>query len=415
MRGATYRAAQTKSGSDAMTARLRTHLLSIIAGFASVVTLMPSARAADSFDIHAVMPLTGGGSFLGQGEQQALVLAEKVVNSSGGINGAPIHFIFHDDQSSPQVAVQLTNEVIANKPAVMLGSSLVAMCSAIGPIVQQNGPVDYCFSPGIHPQKGSYSFTSSVSTLDLANAVIRYFRLKGWTRLALMFSTDASGQDAERGIKSVLDLPENKAMSIVQIAHFATSDVNVSAQLENVKAANPQAFIAWSTGAPIATIFRAMIQAGLDVPTATTDGNMTRAQMTQYESFLPKQIYFPAAEWVVANDPKFPMEPAVAEKQKAFYAAFKAANAQADIASELAWDPAMIVVDALKKLGPKASAQQIRDYLVGLKGYSGINGIYDFTDEPQRGLTVANAVVTRWSTEAKTWHVVSKATGVPLD
>ena len=35
-----------------------------------------------------------------------------------------------------------------------------------------------------------------------------------------------------------------------------------SAQLENVKAANPQAFIAWGTGTPIATIFRGMIQAG---------------------------------------------------------------------------------------------------------------------------------------------------------
>jgi branched-chain amino acid transport system substrate-binding protein len=373
------------------------------------------ALSADNLEIHAIMPLTGGGSFLGQGEQQSLQSVEKLVNASGGINGTPVHFVFQDDQSSPQVAVQLTNELIANHPPVMLGSSLVAMCSAIGPIVQASGPVEYCFSPGIHPDKGSYTFTSSVSTLDLANAVIRYFRLKGWTKLALMFSTDASGQDAERGLKSVLDLPENTAMSVVQIAHFATTDVNVAAQLENVKAANPQAFIAWSTGAPIATIFRGMIQAGLDVPTATTDGNMTRAQMTQYEAFLPKQLYFPAAEWVVANDPKFPMEAAVADKQRAFYAAFKDAGTTPDIASELAWDPALILVDALKKLGPKATAQQIRDYLVALKGYAGINGIYDFEKVPQRGLDVSNAVVTRWNSAAKTWQVVSKATGIPLE
>ena len=209
---------------------------------------------------------------------------------------------------------------MAKHPAVLLGSSIVAMCSAMGPLVQASGPVEYCFSPGIHPDKGSYVFTSSVSTLDLADAVIRYFRMKGWTKVALMFSTDASGQDAEHGIKSVLDLPENKAMSIVATAHFNPQDVNVSAQIEKVKAANPQAFIAWSTGAPIATIFRGMLQAGLDVPTATTDGNMTRAQMKQYEAFLPKQLYFPAAEWVVANDPKFPMDAAVADKQKAFYA-----------------------------------------------------------------------------------------------
>ena len=383
--------------------------------FAAALALAAAgpARAADNFDIQVIMPLTGGGSFLGQGEQQSLQLAEKVANATGGI-GKPVHFVFHDDQSSPQVAVQLTNEVLAQHPAVLLGSSIVAMCSAMGPLVQVSGPVQYCFSPGIHPEKGSYVFTSSVSTLDLANAVIRYFRLKGWTKIALMFSTDASGQDAERGLKSVIDLPENKGVSVVTTAHFNPQDVNVSAQIEQVKAANPQAFIAWSTGAPIATIFRAMLQAGLDVPTATTDGNMTRAQMKQYEAFLPKQLYFPAAEWVVANDPKFPMDAAVSAKQKAFYDAFKQAGAQPDIASELAWDPALILIDALKKLGPDASAQKIRDYIAGLKGYAGVNGVYNFEKVPQRGLSVDNAVVTRWNAETKNWQVVSKATGVPL-
>jgi branched-chain amino acid transport system substrate-binding protein len=374
----------------------------------------PPARAADSFDIQVIMPLTGGGSFLGQGEQQSLQLVEKVVNGSGGIAGKPIHFVFHDDQTSPQVAVQLTNEVVAQHPAVLLGSSIVAMCSAMGPLVQANGPVEYCLSPGIHPDKGSYVFTSSVSTLDLANAAIRYLRMKGWTKIALMFSTDASGQDAERGLKSVIDLPENKGVTVVTTAHFNPQDVNASAQIEQVKGANPQALIAWSTGGPIATIFRAMLQAGLDVPTVTTDGNMTRAQMTQYEAFLPKQLYFPAAEWVVANDPKFPMDAAVAAKQKAFYAAFRDASAQPDIASELTWDSALILIDALKNLGANASAQKIRDHIAGLKNYTGVNGVYDFDKVPQRGLGVDNAVMTRWNAATKNWQVVSNTTGVPL-
>jgi len=379
----------------------------------AALTALP-AGAQTPYEIHVMLALTGGGAFLGQAEQKSLQLAEKVVNESGGIQGTPVKFTFHDDQTSPQVAVQVVNQILATKPQVLLGSSIVATCSAIGPLMQ-SGPVEYCFSPGIHPEKGSYVFTSSVSTLDLANAVIRYFRLKGWTKIALMFSTDASGQDAERGLKSVIDLPENKDVSVVTTAHFNPQDVNVSAQIEQVKAANPQAFIAWSTGAPVATIFRAMLQAGLDVPTATTDGNMTRAQMTQYQSFLPRQLYFPAAEWVVANDPKFPMEAAVADKQKAFYAAFEQAGIRPDISSELAWDPATIVVDALRKLGPDATAVKIRDYLVGLKGYAGVNGLYDFEAQPQRGLSVANAVVTHWSADAKTWQVVSKATGIPLD
>jgi branched-chain amino acid transport system substrate-binding protein len=55
--------------------------------------------------------------------------------------------------------------------------------------------------------------------------------------------------------------------------------------------------VAWSTGTPIATIFKGILQAGLDVPTATTDGNMTFAQMTNYAAFLPKQLYIPSGEW----------------------------------------------------------------------------------------------------------------------
>ena len=369
------------------------------------------ATAAEPYSIQTIIAQTGPASFLGKGEQQALELAEKAVNAKGGIKGRPVKFVFHDDQTNPQVAVQLATQMIADKPAVILGSSLVATCRAIAPLMT-NGPVDYCFSPGIHPEQGSYVFTASVSTLDLADAIIRYFRMKGWTRVALMFSTDASGQDAEKGIKAILARPENKAMKVVETAHFNTTDVSVAAQIEKMKAANPQCLIAWSTGSPIGTIFRGLVQAGLDVPTATTDGNMTYAQMTQYAAFLPKQLYIPAAQWVV-TDRKL-LAPAVAEKNAEFYKYYKEAGARPDISSELAWDPAMLVIHALQELGTGASAVQVRDYLEHLKGFAGVNGIYDFTKSAHRGLNVSDAVVTHWSAQAKTWQVVSKPTGVPL-
>src|SRR3974377_270606 len=319
-----------------------------------VVALFPVvADAADPYSINSILALTGPGAFLGKGEQQALQLAEKAVNARGGIQGRPLRFIFRDDQTNPQVTVQLAGEILAEKPAVLLGSTLVATCRAIGPLMK-DGPVEYCHSPGIHPEAGSYVFTAGVSTLDLANALVRYFRLKGWKRIALMFSTDASGQDAENGLKSVLALPENNEMQIVETAHFNITDVSVAAQIENVKAANPQCFIAWSTGTPIGTIFRAMVQAGLDVPTGTTDGNMTYAQMTQYANFLPKQLYIPASQWVVRDATL--LAPAVVEKNKEFYKAFQEAGAQPDIASELAWGPAMIVAHPLRTLGPTQHA-----------------------------------------------------------
>ena len=80
--------------------------------WALAVTLLApvGARAADApagapVNINVVLPLTGGGSFLAQQEQASLQRAEGVIAASGGIAGRPVKFIFHDDQSSPQVAV----------------------------------------------------------------------------------------------------------------------------------------------------------------------------------------------------------------------------------------------------------------------------------------------------------------------
>ena len=89
---------------------------------------MPIARAATPYVIDVVMPLTGGAAFLGKGEQQSLQIAEQVVNNSGGIQGHPLQLVFHDDESSPQISVQLTTGLLGKKPAVLLGSSLVASC-----------------------------------------------------------------------------------------------------------------------------------------------------------------------------------------------------------------------------------------------------------------------------------------------
>ncbi|HZS85207.1 MAG TPA: ABC transporter substrate-binding protein [Stellaceae bacterium] len=386
--------------------------LAAIAAAAASAGGAPRAVAADTYDLDVILSLTGGASFLGKAEQRALQLAEGWVNQSGGIGGRKLHFVFHDDQSTPQAAVQLASQVVARHPAVEIGANLVAMCNAMAPLMQ-SGPVMYCLSPGIHPPAGSYVFTSSVSTVDLSRALIRFFRMKGWTRLAVMTSTDASGQDAEKGIDGNLALPENKEMKLVAREHFTPGDVSVAAQIENIKAAQPQALIAWSTGAPIGTIFKGIVQAGLDVPVGTTDGNMTYAQMTQYADFLPKRLFIPAAEWST-HGAKNKRDPAIAAAQQRFDAIYKAAGVKPDVAAALAWDPAMIVIDALRKLGPNATAAQLRDHIGHLKAYAGINGIYDFDAAPQRGLDVSDAVVTLWNPAAQVWEPVSEPAGAPL-
>ena len=364
------------------------------------------ARAQATYDIHVILALTGGGAFLGKQEQQALQLEEPVINRAGGVHGKKVRFVYHDDQSSPQLAVQLTQEVLATKPQILLGSSLVATCNAMAPLVAA-GPVTYCFSAGIHPPAGSTMFTSSVSTQDQAEAMLRFFRQKGWTRFVTVTSTDATGQDADQGFANLLAKPDFKDMHLLEKVHFDTKDVSVAAQIERLKAVGAQAWIGWSTGSPIATVWRGAVQAGLDLPSGTTGGNMTYAQMRQFKDFLPKELYFPSAQYPLYGSTDFHADPAVAQKQKDMFEAYAAAGSKPDEGSVLSWDPAIALVEVLNKLPENATAAQILDYMQHLTGLAGVSGLYDYVKTPQRGLSIANCVISRWNPQSERWDVVA--------
>jgi branched-chain amino acid transport system substrate-binding protein len=382
----------------------------ILAAAALLLSCATSAQAADTQDVNVILPLTGGGAFLGKAEQQSLQRYEKLVNSTGGIHGKTLKFNFHDDQSSPQLAVQLANQVKAGNPPVILGSALVALCNAMAPLMKE-GPLLYCFSPGIQPAAGSFVYSSSTSTKELAGALLRYFGHKGWKKVALITTTDATGQDANRNFKTLVGSEGHKDVELVAEAQMNPADVSAAAQIQRLKGANPDVLVAWSTGGPVGTIFKAIHDAGVEVPVATTNGNMTYAQMTQYAPFLPKELYIPSADWL---KPSRPVKVSDASKAKdAFFAAFEGTDIKPDGPSTYAWDPALLVVEALRKLKGDASAEDLRAYLRGLKDFAGVNGYYDFKAVPNRGLDESNVVITRWDKAAQTWAVVSDPLGIP--
>ena len=75
--------------------------------------------------------------------------------------------------------------------------------------------------------------------------------------------------------------------------------------------------------------------------------------------------------------------------------------------------PRVLVVGALRKLKPDATAEDLAAISRELKGVAGINGLYDFKAVPNRGLDESNVVVTRWDAAAQTWAVVSDPLGIP--
>ena len=376
-----------------------------------VIGAAPAAQAAgDIVEIDTILPLTGPGAFIGTQEKAALGVLEGLVDKDGGINGRPVHFRIYDDESRPQVSVQEFNDVVAAKPALLLGPVMMASCNAVIPLAA-NGPVSYCFSPTLLPPPGSFVFTGSVASHDGMHAIVRFFRLKGWKRVALITSTDATGQDAVKGFSETFALPENSDTTLVAREQFNPSDVSVAAQIESMKAAAPQALLIWTTGTSLATALKGVIQAGLDRPVATSFGNQTYAQMKQYADFLPKELYIPSSAWPEHGTAN--LNPGVEAAKRQFYGAFAAAGLVADSASVQSWDPASVAVAALRSLPPDPTAAQLRDRLGHLKDFYGVNGVYDFEKVPQRGLSEDAVVVTRWNKVAQSFDIVSEPRGIP--
>src|SRR5258708_15865744 len=143
---------------------MRRALLAIL--FAAISVAAPRAAGAQATqDIHVLSSLSGSGAFLGNQSHDTLLLAEKYLNDTGDIHGRKLRFVFHDDQSSPQIAVQLLGEVMGLRPAAIMGSNIVATCSAMQPLLSQ-GPLAYCFSAGQQPPAGSFMLSAGASTLS---------------------------------------------------------------------------------------------------------------------------------------------------------------------------------------------------------------------------------------------------------
>jgi branched-chain amino acid transport system substrate-binding protein len=367
-----------------------------------------AAVSGEPYEVNVILSLTGGAAFLGKAQQQAITLIEKIANDRGGIKGRPIKFTIVDDQSSPQMGVQLANQIIAKHVPIFIGSDLTAPCAAIMPLVAANGPVQYCTSPGINPPAGSYTFSATASTRNDAIALVRYFRERGWTKIALITSTDASGQAFETSFNRALALPENAAVTAIAREHFAPADLSIAGQATRIKAADPQAVIAWTTGAPFGTLLRGLHDVGYDGPVAGGNGNMIFTQLAQYSGFLPKELYFPGRRAVAENST---LPGPVRDAQSLYFKAFASIGVRPDFADNIGWDPTMIVVDALQHLGPDASAQQYRDYILNLHSWVGINGVYDFRDGEQRGIGINSIVIDKWDPVNSRFVAVSRPSG----
>lgn len=383
--------------------------LACTAALVALVTagVAPVKAADDTVDLPTLLEVSGPAAFIGKETLVSMQLLADIVNAHGGIRGKKVHVALQDTTSTPSVAVQLLTQAISKHVQATFGPTFTADCNALAPLIA-NGPVVSCFSPGVHPPAGSFMFSGGVGSDSMALSIATYFRDKHWNRVAIISSTDASGQDFEENFNKVLALPVNSVLHLVGREHFAVSDLSVQAQIERIKAANPQAVIVWTAGTGLGVALRGVHDVGLDAPIMAGNANMVHAQLAGYDGFLPKTLLFPG---ILGITPLASSPAAVKAAQNQFASAYATTGNKPDLPGALGWDPAHLLLDAYAAIGWNATAEQLRTWIVSQHSWAGINGVYDFAKYPQRGIGPDSCVITQWNAAAHDFVAVSGPAG----
>ena len=383
-----------------------------VALVAAILALAAPHRtlAADTLEIPTILPMTGPAAFLGKEYADTLKLLEERLNKTGGVAGRQIHFAIVDDQTSPQIDVQLTTAALQKKVPLIIDGAPLALCRATAPLMP-NGPVMWCLSPSMVPTPGSYVMAVMAPSRDSIVAGLNYFRGRGFKKLGVLDSTDATGADTDASIVELMKLPAYAGMSVVAMEHFNIADLSVAAQISRIKAGGAQAMFGFTTGTPVATILRGMADGGLDIPVFTSQGNMSIAQLDSYKAFMPKELLFPG---YAALAPDSVGDAGVREKVAAFRADMKDAGLSPDLLHATPWDPVFLIQETFKRAGANATAEQLRAALGGIRNWPGVFGRYDFPASPNRGLGVNWIIISKWSPSTSTWVAVSSGGGGPI-
>lgn len=340
----------------------------------------------ETYTIGLVSSQTGSASQLGVGEKRGAQLAVAHVNAEGGIDGKDLKLKTADDQSKPDQALQQVRKMLSDDVVGLVGPSVVANCKAVGPLVEESGPVQYCLSPGI--DASGYVWSASAKTDAMAEETMKYWKAKGITKVAIVNTTDASGTD---GGRAAAEAAKRVGVTVTNKVTYDPNAVSVTSQLQQAMSGNPQALVVWATGTPVGVALKGIEQLDIKVPVMTTNGNLANAFLKRIADYTPDTLLIPATRdfwWqtLPKDDPTYKLEKDYHEKYQAKY------DEQPDFGPGVAYDAVLLLAEALKK-ADSTDAADVRKALEGIDGFQGVVGTYHMSADDHRGLTVKDVAM----------------------
>ena len=248
-----------------------------------------------------------------QAEVAGLQIAANEINATGGILGRQIKIITQDDKNNPTTAVSLLEQKVSSgtKIDAMYPGGSSEVSQALLPVTTRNKilTVDATSDPALNnPSKFPYHFGDSESVAQTIPPFVQLAQSKGWKKVAIIYGNDTTGQAVQSGYTSAL-----KAVGVSTVtAAYDDTALDMTPQLETLKAANPDALIISSYGVPSIYVLKSRAQMGWTSTPAF--GDLITSAMP-VASLLPKaalsNYYAQVSQTTLSTNPDAANDPAL--------------------------------------------------------------------------------------------------------
>jgi branched-chain amino acid transport system substrate-binding protein len=366
-------------------------------GLSCMVLLAGAAPslAQEPYKVGAIFSITGPGSSLGIPERDTALMLEAEVNARGGVKGPdgrmhPLRLVIYDDASDETKAVLAAKKLIdEDRVAAIVGTTLSGTSLAILDTVQKaQVPTVSCAAAVkiVEPvAERKWVFKTPQSDHLIVSVLVDHLKAKGLTRVGWLNVDYAFGQ---LGWIEFEKAAQKAGLAIAANEKFGQKDVDMTAQLTRVKAANPQAVIVWSIPPSASIATRNYGELGIKAPLFQSHG-VGNKRYIELAGPASNGVVFPAGKLLVAeqlgdSDPQKPVLLAYARDFEARYGPRNTFGGHA-------WDAVRLVVAALEKAGPDRA--RVREAIEQTRNFVGITGVFDFSPQDHNGLDRRAAVM----------------------
>jgi len=351
----------------------------LLAGVAVMLTCL--ASSAESLKIGMVSTLTGPAAESGRYETQGAKLGAEEVNKVGGVLGRPIELVIEDSQSTNPGVVLAFSKLAGDKdiPA-FIGPVFSTQIHAIAPDIQRLGkPV---MIGGTDPQLthmgNPWLFRFRPNDVYSARVIADYgVNTLGKRKWAIVHSTDAFGTS---GMKNVVEDLKGMGVEPALVQSYTSNSQDFTPVVLAVKQSGADVMATYMTlGVDQAIFARQLRQLGVNIAWV---GSPSTVRTTALKLAGPALFGSYAVTPFAADS-----SPAAKEFATKYEATYKSAP---DFEGAWAYDAVHVLalaIDNAKSLEP----QKIREAILSVKGYPGVEGTYHF-DQNGDGLHSYNIV-----------------------